>query len=329
MFLRARDALLPAFGGSAVFLFDNHDLFLGCKEEYSGCFLLDKNYSSSDLQEEAAGVIFCVTERDVPELSALRGLLAKRTVLHLPTYAFDGSVVATKYTAAMCAMLDLADCVRRNRLVLDEYASARDTFSLHGNCSSISFQLTPEILIMQAATEVAMPSGEDFALSNYTEVALIPNSFLSGQASIDELGYDIKGSFDCHCALVAIHRGADLTVVQGHKTLRSVFGRLFDDGEYPLRVRIARFQVIEILTRSGFDMMSLVQRWMHSDLENSVTEVGIGTNSRTIFEQFDWRINSPFNETALGFHIGLGDGIRCPHIDLVCCASDSYDAFFD
>ncbi|MEG9884893.1 MAG: hypothetical protein V6Z86_09895, partial [Hyphomicrobiales bacterium] len=91
---------------------------------------------------------------------------------------------------------------------------------------------------------------------------------------------------------------------------------------------IGHSRVVAIRTRSGNDVSDIFMREMDALLANNLIELALGTNAGAVPSSLDWRYNSPVNESALGFHVGLGDGSRCAHVDFMCPSQDSYDSFF-
>lgn len=98
--------------------------------------------------------------------------------------------------------------------------------------------------------------------------------------------------------------------------------------EFPLRIELKNSKFRTIATRSGRVVTNEFVGEMDDVLSNNVMELALGTNAGANADTLVWRFNSPINESALGFHVAVGDGDRSPHVDFMCASEASYDAFF-
>lgn len=330
MFLQGKAQLAEIFQTEPVFLFEDDDLLNFAREQgvNAATFDADGLISGSDAKL-SSDVVFVVSDRTLPRAWAGAGELNTKNVLQIPTHAFDGRTCASAYTLSMCASLDLVDCVARNNAVLAELTSQRQKFSFRSECSTVCFTLADEIRLMPTATSQIIKDAEDYALSTYTEVALIPNKIRANEISPDALGYNVNGSFECHGCLVALHFGIEGENAVRKRRLVELIDRLHQENEFPLTVHIACSQMVAVRTKSGVDVSEFFLGEMNEVLAENLIEVALGTNVGANRETLDWTINSPINESALGFHVAIGDGTRCPHVDFICACPDAYDAFFD
>ena len=333
-YIEAKRALSPVFESEPFFLFDDPQVF----EEASA---LDSSTVAMDLLPEmVAGeqaeqtlanhdVIFVVSDRQTPESSSLTPFLRGRNVLHLPAYAFCGDKAHTRYLLDMCRALDLEDCVKRNNEVIRRLSSHHGRFELLSEKSDTTFTLGSRIKMMQTASRALITDGADLSLASFTEVALIPRALEKDEGlSPSSIGYDVSGSFQCDGCLIATHLGTPKEVENAKIDLLNLFRKTRRNGGFPLRVVMKESKTTEILTKNGEDILPAILPYMHELFGSNILELALGTNERANAKSIDWSFNSPVNESALGFHIGLGDGTACPHIDLICCDERAYENFF-
>lgn len=329
MLIQARDQLSTIFNSTPLFLFDAQNIYEIAVSRGLESRLIGDFETASSEHDVVNDVVFVISDRDWRATNGLSRLLKRCNVLQIPNYAFDSSSAASLYTLEKCGTLDLHDCIERNRRVLDELGKPRQHFSLESDRSTLTFSLFDDIRIMETATSDRMEEGMDHALSTYTEVALVPNAIDATHMQPSDLGYDANGSFECDGCLVAVHAGAPADLLVRKRRLEMAIDLLHQASEFPLRIDIVHSKFDRIATASGRDVTDIFVREMDELLGANVMELAVGTNAQATRSDLDWRHNSPINESALGFHLGLGDGARCPHVDFMCASTDSYNAFFD
>lgn len=327
MLIQTYDTLRPLFEKPPVFLFDQSALFEEAKSIGLECVLLDQHFSKDSFAKGKSGVVFVISDREPPEIAELAPALGSRNVLHIPTYAFDGSLPCTRYTLQKCSGLDLVDCVERNKRVINELQKAKANFSLESDKSTVRFSLLSEIRILGPMTSLQVPDGMDCSIAAYTEVALVPNQMEGPQLNSTLIGYQLSGEFLVDGCLVAIHRGVPAAIVNAQRRLVAKIDEIRSLGGFPIRLAMEDSTVTRISDRQGNDLLEIFLGEMHPFLGANVLELAVGTNAAAQESELDWSYNSPYNESALGFHIGIGDGALCPHIDFICCSNQSYDNF--
>jgi hypothetical protein len=329
LILQAHKSISSIFNSAPLFVVEGDDIKTALDElEIDNVQLFADGSLSASMDRVTNDVVFVISDRDISDNSMLSRLLDGKNILQIPTHAFDGSLETTLYTLRMCSSLDLEDCVARNNAVLAEIASDRKDFSLESARSSVRFSLYDEVRIMETAQEQYLTDGSEMALSTYTEVAFIPNILDARTVQPALLGYNVSGTFQCDCCLVAIHMEIDAEIVDRHQKLMDVIDGLHERGEFPLSIELLDAQVKSIKTRSGIDVSSAFLGHMHGHLAENILELAVGTNAGANRDTLTWRYNSPINESALGFHVAIGDGRLCPHVDFICACPDAYDSFF-
>lgn len=329
MLIQAREKLREIFKTDPVFLFDTEEMFETGQENGLNSVLVKAENQKNISDQISADIVFVVSDRELRTIPSFSDILKSRNVLQIATHAFDGGTEATRYTLEMCRTLDLRDCVRRNTEVIAEFMTSRDRFMFTGSKSDVKFTLSQNIRLMETATKShILEQGMDYALSTYTEVALIPNRIKAKDISPKELGYDVSGSFLCDGTLVAVHHGTHQSAQDRHKLIALIMERLYDDDEFPLHIEVDRSKVVSVVTKSGRQILPELLRHMDPILYDNIVELAVGTNAGATPEHLIWRYNSPINESALGFHIAVGDGAMSPHIDFICSSAEAYESFF-
>lgn len=328
MYVQAREQLKKVFHNTPLFIFDNETLFEEAKSQEVDALYLgakDINSISATIPND---IILVVTDRSLPKFSELAPELRNRNILQIPTHAFNGCPEVTRYTIEMCKNLDLADCVKKNSSIIKELQKDKDFFSLKSTKSDISFHLFSDIKIMQVAIFDLLENHEDYALSTFTEVALIPNHIDINNTKPSDLGYDINGSFKCDGCLTAIHHGMPDEILRQKELIDNFISSLHNESAFPLKIKIKGSKVFSIHTNNR-EVTNAFLSEMHGTLSNNIIELGIGTNKMANTETINWKHNSPINESALGFHLAIGDGAMCPHVDFICASEEAFNSFFE
>ncbi|WP_028672265.1 hypothetical protein [Saccharospirillum impatiens] len=173
--------------------------------------------------------------------------------------------------------------------------------------------LIKDFRIMSLCNEGVISHAGDETLAAFTEIGLVPN-VTSGD--FRKIGYNVNGTMLCSGVCVAKDRDCKDHVHNLHQSAWSLFQTLRLTNEFPISLTIDDNRLICAFTASGMDVTSKISNLMCEPFNTTLLEFAIATNS-SITEGVDWSMNSVINESSEGIHIGLGDGIHCPHIDLV------------
>jgi len=332
-YIAAKQSLSAAFLDEPIFLFDDITLYNDAKHVDPSVQMAHlKHVDSAPMPIEADStphnIVFIISDKESIALTMLAPILRDMNVLHLPAYAFTNTENSTRYMLSMCGQLNIKQCISHNKDIVSHLSNHQGLFQLRSKKSDIVFTLGHEIKLMQSASESVICNGGDLALSAFTEVALIPNTIVgSNKIDTNLLGYDVNGVFECDGCLVATHIPTHETVRSSKADLVSTMATLRENSEFPLQVAIQNSNFKSVKTASGQEIIGTFASHMSKHLETNVLELALGTNENANVHNIDWSFNSPINESALGFHLGMGDGLNCPHVDFICCDSYAFNHF--
>ena len=313
--LQAKKSLSKLFGGSPIFLFDKQEL-LGLAKQV-GVEAVHIDTIGAACLSSHDGLIFVFSNRNLNDEQALLSYLSKGSVLQFPLHAFNGNLKNCLYTLNMCKNFDVENAVKLNNQVVSVLASKSARFDFLSPRNGLKIDLNDNIKIMEVATNSMLGSDEDLAFSAFSEVALIPFETTGTNLTPEKLGYKIEGSLAIDGTLCAVHRGAPTKVVDQNRVVEDFFCCLHKLNEFPMRAEIKNSKLSALFTRSGTDLSAMLIAGDAPIFNGTILELAVGTNASMNGNTIDWSFNSPVNEFALGFHIAIGDGIRCPHIDLI------------
>ncbi len=243
--------------------------------------------------------------------SLLRDHIMDLNVLVIPCYAFGSRTEDVVYTILNTLDIDFKDTTSDLRHLSSLYEDGNTLHIQTGNFS-VSVELYNHKK-MHICQDGIIENGDDVPLADLTEIALVPNV---ERGEFKKIGYNINGTMQCFGVCVAKDRDCHEHVHQLHNKAWSFFQTLRVSGGFPLTIVIANNEIISIKSGNGNDITHIIHNLMSEPFNLTILEYAIATN-RSVVDKIDWSVNSPVNESAEGVHIGIGDGIRCPHIDLI------------
>lgn len=241
----------------------------------------------------------------------LKGNISKLNVLIIPCYAFSSNTTEVVYTVIKMLEVDFEESVSKLKHLKSRY-KAGEIISIKNECIDIRASIT-EFRIMGLCNEGVISLGSDEPLAAFTEIGLVPNVT---NGNFKDIGYSVNGTMLCDGVCVAKDRECKDHVHELHQSAWSLFQTLRLTNEFPIKLKISENKVVGALTKSGRNIISMISDLMCEPFNTTLLEFAIATNS-SVNETVDWSMNSVINESSEGVHVGLGDGIHCPHIDLI------------
>lgn len=311
--------LRSVFSGNPSILFDDTSLY---HRNYIGDVVrggADKSSLGS-----ADNLVWFITKHSLNLSDELRKILKEKSILHVPIYAFSQSEESVEYTLRNLCAVNFEDCVARNQKVFDYICEAPSPIQVENDKVKVTIELFDNLSMMQPFLGNEIGHGEDWSLGAFTEVGLVPPSTSSG---LNNKGYSICGTMKIDGVLVAKHQHCSDDCKEKHASLVDYFETKLTSADFPLTIEMRDARLVGVRTLGERDLTGEIIAFMAPGVNSHILEVAFGTNENASNSTLNWSINSPINESALGMHVAIGDGVSCPHLDFVCSDKDVLGVF--
>lgn len=263
------------------------------------------NLAAERILEEV--ILAIVDHRKVPTHEDLETVLGQSAVLIAPLMSFCGSHRSIDYFVSRLKEIDFVVSCANSRDRLEQLQSLKKPLSVSSQDCELIIELGDKLEVFAPKLDPTIKQGEWISVSQFLEVALIPNE--------DYSSFNVGGKLSCDGISIAIH-GHNYNVAKlSASKAWSIFSEIRNSGGFPLTLSFENSKVLEIRTFNGEDILDDIKPLTDDTFHGFLIEVGFA--SQTPDSGIDWTINSQINEGSGGIHVALGTGIDAAHIDFI------------
>ena len=225
--------------------------------------------------------------------------------------AFWGCEESLDYSLALLAASDIDHGVALQQPWLDTLTDAWSSVHLSAPGTDLSVVLAnDDELEVNVLQDAQLVPGQRRAVADFFEISLEHDVTERPQARV----FTVDGEFTASALAVATGRRLQhSTMWHAEAGLRL----LHEIAELPAVLEIAANKVTSMRIGGRERIADLADLTGMEPSGIEVLEVAVGTN-RAVLDRIDPHINAQMNEGVLGFHLGIGDGMRGAHLDFLC-----------
>lgn len=229
-------------------------------------------------------------------------------VLIFPLMSFSADTKSIDYFVSTLKGIDFESACEKGRNRLEQLQNQESDLIVSSGGKTLSVSLGENLEVFAPKVNPVIKSGEWISVSQFLEVAMIPNK--------DYSCFNVNGEFVCEGISVAFHRhNYKESGPIAHKAW-NIFCNIRKDGGFPLTIKVINSEVTSIITSLGHDVLALIKPLTDEVFHGKLIEVAFASLDPSPLT--DWTINSQLNEAAGGVHLALGTGVKAAHIDFVC-----------
>ncbi len=269
-------------------------------------FLLSEVYENQEAPEEI--ILALVDPSASPSPHIFDKTFGNSAILVCPLMSFSGNDDRSiDYFLSRLKEIDFELACERGKKRLEQLQSLDDLLEVSYKKCTLTVELGSHLEVFAPKITPIIKSGEWISVSQFLEIALIPNS--------DYSCFIANGEFICEGISVAFHRHNYETSGQLAIEAWDIFQSVREQGGFPLKLTLVNSEVKTILTSCGDDILDRIKPLTDEVFHGKLVEVGFASLEPSL--NTDWSINSQLNEAAGGVHLALGTGVKAAHIDFI------------
>ena len=252
-------------------------------------------------------LLVTVNPSKIPSPDHLARVMGHSAALLAPLLSFCANRRSIDYFFSRLREIDFVAACSRSRRRLEQLQHQSTPLLISSLGCELSIELGDNLEVFAPKVEPIINPGEWITVSQFLEIALIPNE--------DYSCFNVNGKLLCDGISIAIHRqNFNKSQPIARKAWR-IFSEVRRRGGFPLVLEVDDSKVVAINTRNGDDLLEHIVPLTDQTLHGFLIEVGFA--SQVPAKGIDWTINSQLNEGCGGLHIALGTGVDAAHIDFI------------
>ncbi|MCV6621627.1 MAG: hypothetical protein OIF51_07730 [Cellvibrionaceae bacterium] len=233
---------------------------------------------------------------------------ANSSVLICPLMSFGADTKSIDYFISTLKNIDFEIACENGRNCLEKLQSQEGAITVSTLGKNLSVELGEDLEVFAPKVNPVIKPGEWISVSQFLEIALIPNK--------DYSCFNVNGEFVCEGVSVAFHRhNYEESGPLAHEAW-GIFQKIRESKDFPITLSVIDSEVVSIKTNSNQEILELIKPLTDEVFHGKLIEVAFA--SLLPSKKTDWNINSQLNEAAGGVHLALGTGVKAAHIDFVC-----------
>lgn len=292
-------------GGNPVFVSDSNYALEKFKAEGFVVIPSTNFFSNKNLYTEV--VLAFTNPKNCPPSEIFKSSLENSAVLIIPFMSFNGDSMSVDYFLNQLKYIDFEKATSKSNQTLDLLGSVEGILKIISNTKIVELKLGTDLKIFAPKLNCKINYGEWISISQFLEVALIPNENYDC--------FNLNGTFSCDGVAVAFHTKSYKKTLAKASNAWSLFSKVRKSGGFPLILEIKNSEVLEIKDAFGNSLIDEVKLLTDSELNGYLIEIGFASLEPNA--ELDWSVNSQLNEAAGGIHLALGMGIEGAHVDFI------------